>query len=56
VERECFRRFRKWFKLAKKELEKWRREPISDLSMSKEVVWSFKVDRLEEQIDLYWRQ
>lgn len=46
----------KWLKLAKKELEKWRREPISDLSMGKEAVWSFKVDMLEEQIDLYWRQ
>ena len=39
-----------------KELEKWRREPINDRSVNKEAVWSFKVDRLEEQIDLYWRQ
>lgn len=41
---------------AKKELEKWRKEPISDLSVSREAVWSFKVDRLEEQIDIYWKQ
>lgn len=41
---------------AKKELEKWRRAPISDLAVGREAVWSFKVDGLEEQIDLYWRQ
>ena len=41
---------------AKKELERWMRELISDLSTSHESVWSFKVDRLEEQIDLYWKQ
>jgi len=45
----------KRLKKAKKELEKWRREPINDRSVNKEAVWSFKVDRLEEQIDLYWR-
>lgn len=39
-----------------KELEKWRREPISDLAVGREAVWSFKVDRLEDQIDMYWRQ
>ena len=41
---------------AKKELGKWRKQPISDESVQKEAVWSFKVDRLEEQIDIYWRQ
>jgi hypothetical protein len=46
----------KRLKKAKKELEKWRRETISDDSVRREAVWSFKVDRLEEQIDLYWRQ
>lgn len=46
----------KRLKKAKKELEKWRREPISDFSVGKEAVWSFKVDRLEEQVDLYWKQ
>jgi hypothetical protein len=35
----------------KKELEKWRRAPLDDLSTGKEAVWSFKVDRLEEQVD-----
>jgi hypothetical protein len=33
---------------AKKELERWRREPISDFSVEREAVWCFKVDRLEE--------
>lgn len=46
----------KHLKNAKKELEKWRREPISDLAAGREAVWSFKVDRLEEQIDIYWKQ
>ena len=45
----------KRLKKAKKELEKWRTVPISDLSVAREAVWSHKVDRLEEQIDLYWK-
>jgi hypothetical protein len=39
-----------------KELEKWHRAPLSDLAVGKEAVWSFKVDRLKEQIDVYWKQ
>lgn len=54
LECECSRRSRKTFKEGKKELERWRRVEISDDSVRKEAVWSF--DRLEEQIDLYWRQ
>jgi hypothetical protein len=46
----------KWLKKAKKELEKWRRDPISDLAVGREAVWSFKVDKLEDQLDMYWRQ
>ena len=46
----------KRLKKAKKELEKWRTVPISDLSVAREAVWSYKVDRLEEQIDVYWKQ
>lgn len=46
----------KRLKKAKKELEKWRKAPISDDSLNKEAVWSFEVERLEEQIDLYRRQ
>ena len=38
-----------------KELERWRREPISELAVGREALWSFKVDRLEEQIDTYWK-
>jgi hypothetical protein len=47
---------KKRLKNAMKELERWRREPISDYTVGWEVVWSFKVDRLEEQIDVYWKQ
>jgi len=41
---------------AKKELEKWRRAPLDDVSVGREVGWSFKVDRLEEEIDRYRKQ
>lgn len=47
---------KKRLKNAMKELERWRREPISDYTVGWEVVWSFKVDILEEQIDVYWKQ
>jgi hypothetical protein len=40
---------------AKKELERWRKS-ISDVLVGREAVWSFKVDRWEEQIDMYWKQ
>jgi hypothetical protein len=40
---------------AKKELERWSK-PISDVLVGREAVWSFKVDRWEEQIDMYWKQ
>ena len=46
----------KRLKQAKRELERWRRAPICDESVGREAVWSFKVDRLEEQIDTYWKQ
>lgn len=26
------------------------------MAVSREAVWSFKVDRLEEQVDIYWKQ
>jgi hypothetical protein len=46
----------KRLKKAKKELEKWCQAPLCDSSVGKEAVWSFKVDRLEEQLDIYWKQ
>jgi hypothetical protein len=46
----------KRLKDAKRELERWRRAPISDFAVAREAVWSFKVDWLEDQIDTYWRQ
>lgn len=30
--------------------------PITDFSVGREAVLSFKLDRLEEQVDMYWRQ
>lgn len=46
----------KQLKVARRELERWRKQPISDMAVGREAVWSFKVDRLEEQIDAYWKQ
>jgi hypothetical protein len=46
----------KILKEAKREQEKWRRASISDHAVAQEAVWIFKVDRLEDQIDTYWRQ
>jgi hypothetical protein len=43
----------KRLKHAKRELERWRRAEISDFAVGREAVWSYKVDRLEEQIDVY---
>jgi hypothetical protein len=40
---------------AKKELEVWRRKTITDESVHMEAVLNYKVDRLEEQLDTYWR-
>jgi hypothetical protein len=42
--------------VVKKDLEACRRLPISDFSVGREAVLSFKLDRLEEQVDMYWRQ
>lgn len=46
----------KRLKKPKKELEVCRRRSISDEEITREAVLSFKVDRIEEQIDMYWRQ
>jgi hypothetical protein len=46
----------KRLKKAKKDLENCRRQGVSDESVGREAVLRFKVDRIEEQIDTYWRQ
>lgn len=46
----------KRLKKAKAELEGCRRRSISQEDVTKEAVLHFKVDRLEEQIDIYWKQ
>jgi hypothetical protein len=43
-------------KKAKKDLEACPRRGITGENITREAVLSFKVDRLEEQIDLYWKQ
>lgn len=43
-------------KKAKQELEGFRRMFISQEVVTKEAVLRFKVDRIEEQIDIYWKQ
>jgi hypothetical protein len=40
----------------KKELEKWRREAISSEQTRKEEVLRYKLNKLEEQKELYWKQ
>jgi hypothetical protein len=40
----------------KKELEDYRKNDISEHMIRKEQVAHFKLDRLEEQWDMYWRQ
>jgi hypothetical protein len=45
----------KRLKHAKRELERWRRAEISDFAVGREAIWSYKVDRLEEPIDVYWK-
>lgn len=47
---------RKHVKKAKKDLEACRRQLISDDSVQREAALSFKAERLEEQLHLYWRQ
>ena len=43
-------------KKAKKELEGCMRIVTSQQTVTKEAVLRFKVDRLEEQIDIFWKQ
>jgi hypothetical protein len=40
----------------KKELENWRREPISKKQVEKEELLRFKLSRMEDQRELYWKQ
>jgi hypothetical protein len=40
----------------KKELEKWRRENIGKTQVRKEAVLRYKLSKLEEQKEIYWKQ
>jgi hypothetical protein len=46
----------KRFKKAKGELERYRRRSLSPKTVDREAILRFKVDRLEEQIDIFWKQ
>lgn len=46
----------KRLKIAKEELEKCRRGVMTGEAVGREAVLRFKVDRIEEQIDIFWRQ
>ncbi|KAE8813206.1 LRR receptor-like serine/threonine-protein kinase FLS2 [Hordeum vulgare] len=54
--REVLGDLRKRIKKIKSELEAIRKEPISDHQVRKEQTLSFKLERLEEQENLVWRQ
>jgi hypothetical protein len=46
----------KRIKKTKRELEEWRRKNISTVQVHKEEVLRFKLSKLEEQRDIYWKQ
>lgn len=46
----------KRMKKLKKELEKCRRSPIDDASVHREAVLIYRLDKVEEQKDIFWRQ
>lgn len=43
-------------KKIKKELEACRRRSLSEDGLSREAVLRFQLDKVDEQVDLYWRQ
>ena len=47
---------RKRIKSAKRELEACRRSPLSCNAVAREQILRYKLERLEDQRDLYWRQ
>jgi hypothetical protein len=46
----------KRIKRLKKELSAWLRAPVTDQSVHKEQVVRYRLEKLEEQKDLYWKQ
>ena len=43
-------------KKLRKEIEQCRRLPISDITVQREAVLSYRLDKHEEQVDIYWKQ
>jgi hypothetical protein len=56
VGQACFGGSEELHKKVKKDLEKCRRSPISQSSVSREHLLKYKLGRLEEQHSLYWQQ
>jgi hypothetical protein len=46
----------KRIKKIKKELESCRRLPTNNFSVQREAVLSYRLDKVEEQVDVFWRQ
>jgi len=46
----------KRIKSLRKELERCRRLPISDFSVQREAVQAYRLDKVEQQIDIFWKQ
>lgn len=46
----------KWIKKMRVELERCRAGGLSSEAVAREKILRFKLDRLEEQVDIYWRQ
>ena len=43
-------------KMLRRELELCRRRPLSNEGVAKEAITRFKLEQIEEQIDIYWKQ
>lgn len=46
----------KQIKKLRKELERCRRLPIDEFSIQREAVLSYRLEKEEEQVDIFWRQ
>jgi hypothetical protein len=55
-DKEVLGALKKRIKVAKKELERCRRESISQEGVNREQMLRFKLNRLEDQHNLYWQQ
>lgn len=52
----CWEIWRRELKKIKRELEECRRSRIGREQIAREVVLRYKLERLEEQVDIFWKQ